>query len=86
MAINEQCLKCRGFNSTMNLCTVNWVQPSFDGNTCGEFKDKQSIEYTEASKEIEDDKSNLKAQINQVANHRINKRGSLHLNKSVSKE
>ena len=48
MANKEQCLRCKGYNPEANLCTIKWIQPSFDGNNCDQFNDcvtnKQVIE------------------------------------------
>lgn len=72
MAIKEQCLKCKGYNPSADLCTIKWAQPKYDGQACVEFADLSVPKVVRGHVEEE-----LK-----VVNPAVKKRGTSHINKS----
>lgn len=40
MPKKDQCLKCRDYNKSQDLCTSLWIQPLYDGTECGSFSDE----------------------------------------------
>lgn len=47
MAKKEQCKLCKGYKFESELCTIKWIQLSFDGNECEQFDNIVSIQQTE---------------------------------------
>ena len=82
MANKEQCLRCKGYNPEANLCTIKWVQPSYEGNNCDKFYDgvanKQVIEPCQ-----QDNLSYRKLRPKEEPANRIKKRGMSSSGKSL---
>jgi len=73
MAIKEQCLKCKGYNPSADLCTIKWAQPGYDGQACIEFVDLSAPKV--ASEKAQEDEV-------VVVNPTVKKRGTSHFNKN----
>ena len=83
MAKKDQCLQCKGYNPKSGLCTIKWIQPSFDEMECDEYVDVHSQKTTSENKETKEI-ATLGNQILQQKNQRgIRKRGKSFINRSV---
>lgn len=48
MAKKEQCLKCKGYNESQDLCTHLWLQPTYDETDCDYYHDSLHDKKREA--------------------------------------
>lgn len=73
MAIKDQCLRCKQYNASADLCTIKWVQPTFDGSDCNDFIDHSSTKTVKADNTMID-----KGSMNEDTRHHqpsVRKRG-----------
>lgn len=83
MSKKDQCLQCKGYNPNSGLCTIRWIQPSFDEMECDDFVDMHSQKTTPENKETKDI-TTLENQIpHQNTQAGIRKRGKSFINRSV---
>ncbi|WP_455663856.1 hypothetical protein [Phocaeicola sp.] len=88
MAKKEQCQLCEEYKPELELCTIKWVQLSFDGNECEQFDNIVSLEQVKQL-EVENEKEANESSLPKADKH-IKKRSvtpdksTIHIEETAS--